>query len=205
MGLLAQHSYIQHNLPATVVLSLLAPVNVFRGIRRDGCRYDSRILPLDNFLCWVMHASRVLTDLAAVDPTGEEIVEATQKCRKSMNGMQVKMLKVTPNHDREKINVSEGCTIELFRPKSPTKPLPILLFFHGGGHCIGTAEDFIIPEHLKTFKDELIIASVEYRTAPETSFPSAALDAIAALEYVHSRATELGGSPDGICLSGISA
>jgi len=204
---LAANFYYDRNRPGvTAVFSLLASVNIFLGIRSDGCRYDSRLFLLDNFLCWICHLSRVLTNLAAVDPRSSAIVEATQKTRNTVcPGSMVKMMKNPKNHDWKTIDVSEGCTIELFRPKDAKYPLPILLFFHGGGHCVGSAFDFFIMEYMKDYKDTLIVASVEYRLAPETPFPGAADDAIAALGYVHTHAVELGGTQDGICLGGMSA
>jgi len=200
---LAANFYYDRNRPGVMVFfSLLASVTMFLGIRSDGCRYDSRIFLLDNFLCWIMHMSRVLTNLAAVDPRSSAIVEATQKVR---NILSAESLQKPKTHEWKTIELSEGCTIELFRPKDAQCPLPILLFFHGGGHCVGSAFDVFIMEYLKDYKDTLIVASVEYRLAPETPFPGAADDAIAALEYLHNHAIELGGTQDDICIGGLSA
>jgi acetyl esterase len=52
---------------------------------------------------------------------------------------------------------------------------------------------------------DAIVVSVEYRLAPETKFPGAVDDCVAAWSWIATHATELGGDPARIALGGDSA
>src|SRR5205807_3690508 len=49
------------------------------------------------------------------------------------------------------------------------------------------------------------VLSVEYRRAPESPFPAAVEDAIAAFDYAHHHATDLGADPARVAVGGDSA
>lgn len=65
-----------------------------------------------------------------------------------------------------------------------TDELPMLLFFHGGGFCIGTRHDDLESNRVLTSKAGVIIVSLEYRLAPEHPFPQAIHDGLDALHWV---------------------
>lgn len=78
---------------------------------------------------------------------------------------------------------------------------PALLYLHGGGFVAGTvAMDDRRCARLAQESGH-IIASLEYRLAPENPFPNAIEDACAAWAYLQSAATDLGIDP---ALSGVS-
>ncbi|WP_236787822.1 alpha/beta hydrolase [Amycolatopsis sp. GM8] len=82
--------------------------------------------------------------------------------------------------------------IHLLRPQAATGPLPVLLWFHGGGQVLGfAAQD---DSWLKPLCAAIgcAIASVEYRLAPETPAPGAAEDGFAAYQWVGREAGRLG-------------
>lgn len=84
-------------------------------------------------------------------------------------------------------------------------PRPILVFFHGGGFVLGTLDEF---DPFCAFLSEggaCTVVSVDYRLAPEHRFPGAVDDAVAALRWVASHATELGGDPSRLAVAGDSA
>merc|ERR1712176_712534 len=91
------------------------------------------------------------------------------------------------------------------RPKKPLKtgPLPLIIYFHGGGMCLGTAkqDDGLLRE----FEGEAIVASVDYRMAPECPFPAGPLDCIIAVSWLVSKCEELGCLRSSVCLAGTSA
>lgn len=82
--------------------------------------------------------------------------------------------------------------LRLYRPKvSKVALLPALVYFHGGGFISGgfdTHERLL--RILANATDSAIIA-VEYRLAPESSFPAAPEDCFAALQWVIQNAEEL--------------
>jgi cation diffusion facilitator CzcD-associated flavoprotein CzcO/acetyl esterase/lipase len=92
----------------------------------------------------------------------------------------------------------------LYRP-SAAGPLPITVYFHGGGWVLGSHESddpFCRDICVRT---NSIVISVDYRHAPEAVFPAAVDDAIAAVQWIADHAAELGGRTDGVAVAGWSA
>ena len=83
--------------------------------------------------------------------------------------------------------------------------LPVLLWFHGGGHAIGSSSDTFLKIPMQAFKGKIVIASVNYRMAPDHPYPAAADDCIAAVDYFAKHASKHGGDPDHLCVGGPSA
>jgi cation diffusion facilitator CzcD-associated flavoprotein CzcO/acetyl esterase/lipase len=101
---------------------------------------------------------------------------------------------------------ADGTPLEyrLYRPATPG-PHPVVVYFHGGGWVIGShVSDEPMCRDL-CVKANSIIVSVNYRHAPEVRFPAAALDGLAAVQWVHDHAVELGGVPDKLAVAGWSA
>ena len=71
------------------------------------------------------------------------------------------------------------------------KPLPALLFFHGGGFVIGSVETHDILCRQLSLLSGCAVLSVDYRLAPEHRFPTAANDAWDALQWLHANAAGL--------------
>jgi acetyl esterase len=84
-------------------------------------------------------------------------------------------------------------------------PLPILVFYHGGGMVIGTLDSYDTLCRQLASQSECIVVSVDYRLAPEYKFPTAVNDAYAALEWTLSHAHNFGGDPSNIAVGGDSA
>lgn len=88
---------------------------------------------------------------------------------------------------------------------SSRDPLPALVYFHGGGWVSGS---LFSHEHLcraLTLASGLAVISVDYRLAPEHSFPSAVDDAEAATRWVFEHAADLGLDPARLAVGGDSA
>ena len=81
----------------------------------------------------------------------------------------------------------------LYRPHPPVngKPLPAMLFFHGGGFTIGSIETHDILCRQLSVLSGCAVLSVDYRLAPEHKFPTAANDAWDALQWLHVNADGL--------------
>lgn len=87
------------------------------------------------------------------------------------------------------VRIDPDVAVRVFRPAEATGRTPALLWIHGGGYVIGTAaqDDALcrrISDHLG-----VIVASVDYRLAPEHPFPTPLHDCYAALTW-------LAGQPD---------
>ncbi|KAK1301995.1 putative carboxylesterase 17 [Acorus calamus] len=73
------------------------------------------------------------------------------------------------------------------------KPLPLLVYFHGGGFCVGSASWACYHEFLARLSSVVgcVVVSVNYRLAPEHRLPAAFDDGVTALKWVRQ-----GGSSD---------
>ena len=93
----------------------------------------------------------------------------------------------------------------LYRPQGAEGPLPILIYFHGGGFVIGDRDTHDIPCRRLSLGAACLVVSVDYRLAPEYAFPAPVDDAWAATRWVVDHATELGGDPDRVAVGGDSS
>ncbi|MFD0508640.1 alpha/beta hydrolase [Streptomyces chiangmaiensis] len=94
--------------------------------------------------------------------------------------------------------------VRLLRPTAQAGPLPVLLWFHGGGQVLGyAAQD---DPNLKRLCLEVgcIAASVDYRLAPEAPAPAASEDGLLAYRWLRRQAATLGIDDSRIALAGQS-
>jgi acetyl esterase len=74
----------------------------------------------------------------------------------------------------------------LFVP-SDAAGLPVLLYFHGGGFCIGSVNTHDVLCRALAHESGAAVLSVDYRLAPEHRFPTAVNDAWDALQWLLER------------------
>lgn len=101
----------------------------------------------------------------------------------------------------------EGVPLKVYfyDPEPDRKDKPAFLHIHGGGYVGGSATlgAQLLPEIGQVC--ECVVASVEYRLAPETPFPGALEDNLAALNWLRESANHLGIDPTRIAIGGESA
>ncbi|HEU0197162.1 MAG TPA: alpha/beta hydrolase [Nevskiaceae bacterium] len=96
--------------------------------------------------------------------------------------------------------------IRVYVPRTdPGKPLPVTVYFHGGGFVACNLDTHDNVCRCLAQRARCIVVSVDYRLAPETPFPGPVEDALAALNWVHDHAAELGGDASRIAVAGDSA
>jgi len=82
--------------------------------------------------------------------------------------------------------VRDGTPIKLrvYRPKPITTGLPVMVYSHSGGWCLGglETEEFIC--RLLVTKLNIIIVSVAYRLAPEFPYPTGIYDVYDVIKWV---------------------
>lgn len=84
----------------------------------------------------------------------------------------------------EVITLGSGAGIRLFRPPGVTEPAPALLWVHGGGYVMGSAQqDDRVCRGFST-RLGITVASVEYRLAPENPYPAPLEDCYTALTWL---------------------
>jgi len=71
-------------------------------------------------------------------------------------------------------------------------PLPVLVYYHGGGWVIGDLDTHDVQCRQITAEAGITVVAVDYRLAPEHKFPAAVDDAWAATRWVVAHAGELG-------------
>lgn len=175
------------------------------------CYWDRRLYAVDNIVCLLIRCIRLWPKLLASqggadlkvwrsgDPAG--IAKHASELGFDVQDFMVPKANV-PGRE-------EDMVVRIFKPRGEAQnPCPLVIWFHGGGMVIGSASDdsFKTPGGLlDRFKGKAVVASVEYRLAPEHIFPAGADDAMAAAEYLQASAATLGCDPQRVCVSGISA
>jgi acetyl esterase len=84
--------------------------------------------------------------------------------------------------------------VRVYRP-SDEPALPVLIFFHGGGWVIGSLDTHDNTCRALANAAGCIVVSVDYRLAPEHTFPAAVDDAFAATRWAAEHAADIGGDP----------
>jgi acetyl esterase len=97
--------------------------------------------------------------------------------------------------------------LRLVRPASvpDTRPLPLLVYFHGGGWTIGDLDTHDVLCRTLCAGAGIAVLSVDYRLAPEHRFPAAVDDAVASTRFARVQAGSLGVDPARIAVGGDSA
>ncbi|TKY45085.1 Carboxylesterase 1 [Spatholobus suberectus] len=87
------------------------------------------------------------------------------------------------------INQSKGTWARVYLPRKAldhTSKLPLVVFFHGGGFIFLSAASTIFHDFCLNMANDVVavVASVEYRLAPEHRLPAAYDDAMEALHWI---------------------
>lgn len=95
--------------------------------------------------------------------------------------------------------------IRIYTPEGASGPLPIIVFYHGGGWVIADLDTYESSAMALAKKTNAVVASVEYRKGPEHKFPAAHEDAFAAYKWVVANAASFNGDAARIATAGESA
>ena len=127
-----------------------------------------------------------------------EQVEATARARKAeplpVERVEERLIPGSPGPIR----------VRLYWPRAQA-PRPAIVYYHGGGHVIGSLDTHDFVARNLCAGAEAVVASVDYRMGPEHKFPAAVDDSFAALKWVHANAESLGADPGRIGVHGDSA
>jgi acetyl esterase len=138
-----------------------------------------------------------ITDEARTRMLRERMVRALQS-RTSIPGL--------PNQvETRQVEIATGLLANLYTPPGAEGPLPVLVYLHGGGWVAGSVATHDPFCRLLSGAAEVIVASVEYRMAPEHPYPAAVEDTLAAAQWADQHAGEWGGDATRLALGGDSA
>ncbi len=90
------------------------------------------------------------------------------------------------------------------KEKKDHEPLPLLVWVCGGSFR-QVDRAVWMPEMMAFARRGYVVASVEYRTAPESQFPAALCDVKAAIRYLKAHAEDFCIDPDRVAIMGESA
>ena len=140
-----------------------------------------------------------LRPIEAMTPAeAREQMEATAQARKA------EPLPVDRVRERSVAGPAGDIRLRLYWPNRAAL-LPAIVYYHGGGHVIGSLDTHDLVARNLCAGAEALVASVDYRMGPEHRFPAAVEDSFAALKWVHANAKELGADPDRLGVHGDSA
>ena len=113
---------------------------------------------------------------------------------------------ITSDHFASSTGDQPDVLVRIYQPENRTSDiLPALLWIHGGGYVLGNINGDDLKVKEMTLALNCVIASVEYRLAPEHPFPAPLEDCYTALKWLTDNATKFGVDAKKIAIGGASA
>jgi acetyl esterase/lipase len=142
-------------------------------------------LSLATLPTWRMRLTDMFAQIAALLPTSSQVARKDFLVPGPHGAPDVRLLVYTP---------AAGGTSR-----------PAYFYIHGGGYVMGRPD--MAEAQNKAIATDLgcVVAAVDYRLAPETTFPGNIEDCYAALKWLHVHAAELGMNAERIAIGGESA
>lgn len=98
-----------------------------------------------------------------------------------------------------------GVPARIYTPPGAPGPRPLLVWMHGGGWVVGDLDTTDAPCGRAAVALDAVVASLDYRLAPEHPWPAGLEDTLAAFRDAVARADELGVDPARVGIGGDSA
>ncbi|MDA1099472.1 MAG: alpha/beta hydrolase [Proteobacteria bacterium] len=95
--------------------------------------------------------------------------------------------------------------VRVYRPDGGGDALGALVYYHGGGHVIGSMDTHDSVARAMCRDANIVVMSVDYRMGPEAKFPAAVDDCYAATKWLSDNAGAMGVRADRIAVGGDSA
>lgn len=144
-----------------------------------------------------------LADAADIVPFGDLTVEVLRKVRAG-GPVEISLSDEVERTDTV-VPGDPEVPVRVHRPTRFDGRLPCVFSMHGGGYVLGSnATDDVLFDELCP-KLGLVGVSVDYRLAPEATFPAPLEDCYRGLRWTFDHATDLGVDPDRVGVRGVSA
>jgi acetyl esterase/lipase len=137
-------------------------------------------------------------------------IPATRQTLAAMNAAMADLVPeipgvVTSDHYAPGLDGAPDVMVRVYQPEQRPAVLPALLWIHGGGYVLGSVEADDVKAKVLALSLNCVVASVEYRLAPEHPFPAPVEDCYAALKWLAANTAQFGINPDRIAIGGASA
>lgn len=97
-------------------------------------------------------------------------------------------------------------TVRVYKPLNlPSGPLPVVIYFHGGGFVIASVSTYDASCRALANKTGAMVCAVAYRMAPGNRLPAAHEDSYAATQYIMNNGGKWGGDTSKVAVVGESA
>lgn len=93
----------------------------------------------------------------------------------------------------------------VYRPSTARASAGLLVYFHGGAFVYGSIASHEPSVRMLAHESGVVVASVDYRLAPDYKFPAAVDDAVAAYRWFRENARTFGADPARVGVGGDSA
>lgn len=150
--------------------------------------------------------------LDSLDPAAEKPVEemtpdeARATWKAEMAEVAGKPCQVASVSEHEVPGPGGPLKVRIYEPDGlDGEPAPMLIYIHGGGYIRGDLDTHDDVCRYLCHHTPCIVASVDYRLAPENKFPDQVEDCFAAASWLANNAGELGADPARIAIGGDSA
>jgi triacylglycerol lipase len=144
------------------------------------------VFPTINFDASTYQVARAMMAQAPLPEIGGDIAVSTQSVQ-SADGANIRIVVYEP------------------AGKRGGNARPAILHIHGGGYIVGAPEMMTAANCKLVSALGCVVASVDYRLAPEAKYPAAVDDCYAALRWLHGNAASLGIDAKRIAIKGESA
>jgi acetyl esterase/lipase len=124
-----------------------------------------------------------LRRIARVAPRTTPVGPRTLRLERALTTLQRRNTR-DDRDDVEALTLCSGVGVRLHRPVGVSEPAPALLWMHGGGYVLGSAQqdDGLCRRFSRALG--ITVASVDYRLAPEHPYPAALQDCYSALTWL---------------------
>lgn len=166
-----------------------------RRLQRDGLTLDAKA----QLVCDTVNSLRTKT----IWDTSPELARIQFERVTDLFGEEPQQVERV--EDRTIAGPAGDMKVRLYTPTASQSPLPIFVYYHGGGFVQGSLRSYDSTcRHLANAAGT-IVAVPDYRLAPEGKFPAAVDDCLAATKWAAEHADEFGGDANRLVVGGDSA
>ncbi|GLW66940.1 putative lipase/esterase [Actinomadura rubrobrunea] len=149
------------------------------------------------------HVRELLAEDADAPPLESMTLE---EARAEIRGVTALQGEPAPMADIRDITVGRNAVpVRLYYPVDRSAPAPVLMWLHGGAWTRGDLDTWDTPLTNLAHRTGAVVASVDYRLAPETRFPGQIDDVLDALAHLTEHAESLGVDGGRVAIGGDSA